>query len=146
VRENGVEDVPEQDKQLQIQRSEEFESLYANSVQFEASVWDLKVLFGQVDQAKSCIEQHTAVSLSWLQAKIAAYFLVVNILIHQAQIGAINVPPAVLPPRPDPSDPTIEPYKAVAEYLAWVHDQFFGSDPYVPPNVAAAQQPPSTEP
>jgi hypothetical protein len=131
------------DNTIKFGRAEDFESLYANHTQYESSVWDLKFVFGQLDQGKGpqFIEQHTAMSVSWPQAKLMAYFTLVNLIIHQANNGTIQVPVAVRPPRPDASDPTIqdEAGKNVLRYLGWVHDQFFGSDPYIPPGVDAAK-------
>lgn len=124
-----------------FKRHEDFVSLYANNVNFELSVWDLKLIFGQLDQSRPefSIEQHTAITLPWPQAKIGVYYMLLNLMIHQSRNGAINIPASVLPPRPDPNDPAAEPsYKPALEYLAWIHDQFFSSQPYVPPAVQAA--------
>ncbi|MGA2327762.1 MAG: hypothetical protein ABSH05_15880 [Bryobacteraceae bacterium] len=135
--------MPEEDK-IKLQRAEDFEALYANNIQFETSVWDLKLIFGQLDQGKSCVEQHTAITLPWVHAKIAAYYFLLNLVFQQAIEGPINVPARVVPPRPDPSAPDVEvAAKPTLEYLAWLHDQFFGSNPYVPPNVAAVQNAPA---
>ena len=115
-------------------RDEDFTSLYANNVQYEASVWDLKIVFGELDQSKgpSVVEQHTAVTLSWPEAKIAAYFMLLNVLGHQARNGFIQLPSSVIPPRPDPE--TVEANdKDLVRYFAWVHDQFFSDHPYTPP-------------
>ena len=129
---------------VNFKRGEDFASLYANNVQFESSVWDLKLIFGQLDQANQCFEQHTAVTLPWLHAKIAAYFLVMNVLFHESQLGRLKMPTVVLPPRPDPNAPEVEAsVKPVIEYLAWVHDQFFGDNPYEPPSVSATEQKPN---
>lgn len=53
-------------------RHEEFTSLYANNVQFEWSQLDLKLIFGQLDQSrgKAQIEQHTAMTIPWMIAKL----------------------------------------------------------------------------
>lgn len=127
--------MPDSIENLDFKRDEDFASLYANNLQFEASVWDLKMIFGQLDQAKSVVEQHTAMAISWPQAKITAYFVLLNVLIHQSQNGPIQLPSRVIPKRPDPADPELnEGGKKVIEYLAWVHDQFFSDHPYVPPN------------
>jgi hypothetical protein len=49
------------------------------------------------------------------------------------------VPSAVLPPRPNPLDPELdEAGRKTINYLAWVHDQFFSPNPYVPPGVSEA--------
>ena len=138
-----------EDKPLEFKRDEDFTSLYANNTQFESTIWDLKLTFGQVDLANSAIEQHTAMALPWPQAKLAAYYMLVNVTIHQANNGLIFIPPLTLPKRPDPSDPTIEGLngKKLVEYLAWIYDQFFGSKPYVPAEVAKYDDPPpSSEP
>ena len=122
---------------LKFERSEEFVSLYANNVRFESSVWDFKLVFGELEQGKgdALVEQHTAITLSWPQTKVLAYFLTINTLIHQSQNGHVHIPNSVKPPRPDPGNTDLDPAgRAVFEYLAWIHDQFFGSDPYVPPS------------
>ena len=123
-------------------RNEEFVSLYANNVQYEASVWDLKMVFGQLDQSKgpSAVEQHTAITLSWPEAKIAAYFMLLNVLGHQVRNGFIQLPNSVIPPRPDPENPTVEAHdKNLVRYFAWIHDQFFSGEPYMPPSVTVEQ-------
>lgn len=126
----------ETEKPLETKRAEEFISLYANNAQFEASVWDLKILFGQLDQALSVVDQHTAITMAWPHAKVAAYYMVVNLIIHQARNGHVDLPPSVVPPRPDPLDPALdEPFRKTAKYLAWVHDQFFSDTPFVPPDL-----------
>ena len=130
--------MPEPTERPEFTRGEDFTSLYANHVQFEPSVWDLKIIFGQLDQAKgpAVVEQHTAITLAWPEAKVAAYFLLANMIGHQSKIGIIPIHNSVIPVRPDSSDPTLdEDSKGVVEYLAWVHDQFFGPNPFVPPGV-----------
>jgi hypothetical protein len=126
------------------QALEDISSDYANNVSFETSAWDCKLIFGELDQraTPTTVEWHTAITMPWAVAKIAAYYLVLNVIIHQAQEGTIGIPARVLPPRPDPADPTVEPtFKPVVEYLAWVYDQFFGPNPYVPPGAVAADHP-----
>jgi len=121
-----------------FRRPDDFASLYANNVQFETSVWDLKLLFGQLDQSETpnFVEQHTAVTLPWVQAKLCAYFLTLNVLINQALNGKIEIPNSVMPTRPDMNDPSLdEAGRKTVKYFAWVYDQFFGSDPYIPPDV-----------
>ena len=96
------------DKPLESKRDEEFASLYVNNTQFESTLWDLKITFGQVDLAKSAIEQHTAIALPWPHAKIAAYFLLINIIFHEAGNGRIFLPGSVVPKRPDAEDPVFD--------------------------------------
>jgi hypothetical protein len=143
--------MPEPSADLGFTRDADFTALYANNVQFEASVWDLKLVFGELDQSKNpaVIEQHTSVSLPWQQAKLTAYFLIVNFMAYEARHGRTPFPDSIIPKRPDPSEPGLDDTaKRVIEYLAWVHDQFFSANPYIPPSVSGAvgqQPPPPTE-
>ena len=129
---------------LKFERDENFESLYANNVQFESSVWDLQLVFGQLDQSipkAAVVAQHTAITLPWPQATIAAYYLLINVIVQQSQNGPIQLPERVIPSRPDPSDPALDSVgKKLIEYLAWVHDQFFGPNPFAPPSPSPADQ------
>ena len=124
----------------------DFASMYANNVRFEASVWDLKILFGELDQTegagKTFVELHTAITVSWPTAKIMAYFLAANCASHQAQTGPIHVPSYAVPPRPDPSNAVWAGMdKNLVNYLGWIHDQFFGANPYLPPDVEKKEAP-----
>ena len=120
-------------------RGQDFVSLYANNVQYEPSVWDLKIVFGELDQSKgpSAVEQHTGITLSWMEAKIAAYFIALHILAYQAKNGLIQIPNSVMPPRPDPEDPTVVGAQAkdLVRHLAWLYDQFFSDHPLAPSSV-----------
>ncbi len=136
-------DAPQgEQKQIAVKKTDDFESFYANNVRFESSAWDLKLLFGQLNQADSepgqiLVDQHTAVSMSWPEVKVFAFYLLFQIAAYQAENGtAIFLPQAVIPPRPNSADPSIVDIngRKVVEYLAWVWDQFFGA-PYVPPSV-----------
>jgi hypothetical protein len=98
-----------QDQQGQFVRNEDFESLYANQVNFESSVWDLKLIFGLLDQHKAApfVEQHTAISIPWVQAKLGAYYLQIALAVYEAENGKIKIPVSVLPPLPPmPADAT----------------------------------------
>ena len=132
---------PEQPK-LENARDESFENFYANNIQFESTLWDLRMFFGQVDLATQKIVQHTAMNIPWPQAKIAAYYMVVNLVINQAMNGIVFLPEFVIPPRPKPSDPAAQQFgPRTIEYLGWIHDQVFGPNPYIPPAVAAYDTP-----
>lgn len=138
--------MPEATTGPEHRRTPEFISRYANNVQFESSVWDLKLLFGELDQSTDphAIQQHTSVILPWQQARLIAYFLIVNTTINEAQNGRMSFPSRLVPPRPDPGDPSLdETGKRVITYLAWVHDQFFSPNPYIPPEVSALDTPPA---
>jgi hypothetical protein len=126
---------------LALVRTEDFENLFANNVRFESTLWDLKLVFGQVDLEAKQIAQHTAVNIPWPQVKIVAYFTLLNLVVQQALNGNVFIPGNVVPVRPSSSNPAFERLdKRVTEYLGWIHDQVFGSDPYVPPSVAAIEE------
>jgi hypothetical protein len=83
-------------------RAQDFIARYANNVNFETSVFDIKMVVGELRQpigAKPFIEQHTAITFSWLEAKIAALFLSMNVAMHEKQFGALNIPNGTLPPN-----------------------------------------------
>jgi hypothetical protein len=138
---------PPEQPQLEATRSEEFENLWANNVLFESTLWDLRLIFGQVDLAAKQIVQHTAVNIPWPQVKIAAYFMLVNVVIQQSLNGNVFIPGYIVPPRPDPADPANAAYdKQMIKYLGWIHDQFFGSNPYIPEDITASpSEPPRTQ-
>jgi hypothetical protein len=124
-----------------FRRSEDFASLYANNIRLEPSVWDLKLIFGLLDLStpgEVTVEQHSAISMAWSEAKVMTFYLLVHLTAHQADNGPIQVPFPVIPPRPSSSDPTITgglPARKAVEYMAWIHEQLFGTNPYVPPAV-----------
>ena len=92
---------------LEVNRTEDFESRYANNIQYETSEWDIKMLFGKLDLrganvGKVAVEQHTAMNIPWVQAKLLIYYLSVQVAIHERLNGQIKIPPSVLPPVPLP--------------------------------------------
>ena len=125
---SGDQDNPQGPSPLDFKRDEDFTSLYANNVRFEPSVWDLKMVFGELDQSAGAtvVEQHTAISVSWRQAKLLAYYIEVNLVIQEADNGYIYLPPSVIPAPFDPTlvadTPRLVP---VWELLAAMHKRFF---------------------
>jgi len=98
----------------------------------------VKAIFGQLDQSRqpAVVKQDIAITMGWAQAKIAAYYFLLNIAIQQSQNGPIQVPSSVVPLRPDPEEPALDATgRRTVRYLAWLHDQFFSSTPYIPPGV-----------
>jgi hypothetical protein len=128
---------------VKIERADDFADLYANNVRFESSVWDLKLLFGNLDLSNTppeIISLHTSVTIPWPTAKIAAYLLAMNVVLHQSEQGNLNVPQRVLPPRPDPDNPDLAMLnKEVIKYIAWIWDQFFGANPHIPDGVETSK-------
>ncbi len=86
----------------EFRRSEDFSSVYANNVQFQPTAWDLKLVLGELDQqgGRVTVEQHTCVTLPWLQVKLMNYYLGLNLAIHELQHGKIKVSNDLLPPVP----------------------------------------------
>jgi hypothetical protein len=120
--------------ELEIRRAADFISRYANNMRFESYGSDLKILFGESDQAsgKEVIEQHTAITASWPQVKLAAYYLQVQLLVYEADLGrpiAVH-PVSIPPPFPDevPPESQNDPHaKDVLERLRALREQFISS-------------------
>lgn len=105
--------------------------VYANNSLLEPSVWDLKIHFGQLEQqsGQATVDWHTSVTVPWAQAKILAYFLMLNIACQEVQAGEkIRVHPSVLPsplPPPEGTDPAA---RQLYERSVEIHKTFFGGD------------------
>lgn len=80
-------------------RIEDFSSVYSNNVQFESIPADLNIIFGEqrLAEGKPIIEQHTAVRVTWPQAKLLAYFLNVQVAAYEREHGKISIPKTMLP-------------------------------------------------
>ncbi len=93
---------PQAPPTITFKRDEDFEALYANSVISEMSVWDLKLIFGILDQSVSPAQvvQHTSINVPWVQVKLFSYWVQLFLAIQEQQNGKILVPPSVLPPDP----------------------------------------------
>jgi hypothetical protein len=121
-----------------LRQGEDFESLYANNVQFQPSEWDIKVVFGELQtdakDSASFVEQHTAITISWLQAKIMHYFLTLQLGVYEMSHGKIPIPLSVLPPVPEtpPSELQGDPAtKRVYDYIARTREEFFAQSPII---------------
>ena len=86
-------------KTPKIERSKDFVSLYANHVQVEQNAFDLKLLLGELDQSQGTVrvEQHSSVTFSWMQAKLLAYYLQLNIATYEFQNGKIQIRKDLMP-------------------------------------------------
>jgi hypothetical protein len=115
-----------------FEREKKFEVAYANNFHFEPSVWDLKIMFGQLEQhtGTSVIDWHTAITIPWLQVKFVAYYLRVQAAWQEQHSGPIKGPAFVMPSQPKPpagelaNDPA-----AIAFYEAQkkIYAEMFGS-------------------
>ncbi len=92
-----------------FKRTADFVSRYANNVRLETYATDMKLIFGQSDMSSGseAIEQHTAITLAWVQVKLAIYFLQINVAAYEIENGPIRMP-AVLTPPPFPDEGTAE--------------------------------------
>ena len=105
------------------------EQVYANSTTTEITAWDLKILFGQIEQhtGKFVTDWHTAVTMPWMQAKILDYYLQAQIAWYEKSYMPITIPAGSVPAIPEvPEDTT----PMIAEYLQFVreiHNRIFGN-------------------
>jgi hypothetical protein len=106
--------------------AEEFYEAYANNVYYEASSWDLKLIFGQLDQSEGKVKvvQHSAITVPWTQAKLMVYWLRGQIEAHELANGKVHMPPSLIPPPLPPltaemkkSDPNAEAVYAMFHRL-----------------------------
>jgi len=119
-----------------FRRGEDYESLYANSVYFQPSEWDLKLIFGEVDNdpkdGTTFVEQHTSISVPWLQAKLMNYYLTLQVGVYEMTHGEISVPQALIPTE-YPPDPTLdESGQKMHAYIEKMRKEFFGLRKSIP--------------
>ena len=97
------------DDQLKFERTSDFRFVYANNVQFEISRLDLKIVLG-ITELEQSTKQHTAINITWPEAKLASYFLQVNVAIYEAAVlgGKIQIPKEMWPTPPVPPTPEQE--------------------------------------
>jgi len=88
---------------IPYERATNLISTYANNAYFESSAWDLKIVFGQLEQPSggvAVIKQNLAVTLPWTVAKLALYWLRVQVEAMELQSGKITIRQDLLPPEP----------------------------------------------
>jgi hypothetical protein len=102
-----------------IQRSEirkdvGFVSRYANNVQLESNAFDIRLLFGIMDQSGAtkvppeltpAIDQHTSINLSWPEVKILIFYMQLHLAAHESENGKVKIPASALPPEIPPKAP-----------------------------------------
>jgi hypothetical protein len=76
--------------------------VYANNARFEATVYDLKIVFGESDLATGTevIQQHTAITIPWALVKIITYWLRLNFEVTEMSVGKVAIPASQIPPMP----------------------------------------------
>ncbi|HYA24654.1 MAG TPA: hypothetical protein VEF05_10875, partial [Terriglobales bacterium] len=95
------------------------------------------MVFGEIDwiENKPVIRQHTAMSISWLQAKILQYFLNFHVAAYEMVHGPIPVPSDVIPPPPNAptgdlaNNPTAQ---RIYEHVKKLREEFIASLGKVP--------------
>ena len=66
----------------------------------EQSVWDLKLIFGQLFKAengKFDVDWQTEITMPWPQVKLFSYYLQANLALYEATNGTIRLPPSLHP-------------------------------------------------
>src|SRR5687767_12192888 len=89
------ESIPE----FQSIKARDFTERYANNVRFENNIWDMRLLFGNLDQTegRNTVTHHTTMSLSWPQAKLMLFYFYANLAFQERWQGKINVPETMIP-------------------------------------------------
>jgi hypothetical protein len=112
---------------IEFTKAGDFFSEYANNVQIQSSNWDVKLIFGELDQSvgPNCVIQKLAITVPWAQAKALAYFLSVHLLSHEMDLGRIKIPTGIIPFLPDQAPEGIDPKtwdQAVGLYKKFIAD------------------------
>lgn len=117
-----------------VHRAPEFINRYANHVVLQASIWDVKILFGQLDQnvGKNSVVQDTAVTLPWTQVKIFSYLLQQQLIAHEMQFGRIVVPQGIVPPpgdMPEGAKEKIPVLAKIEDAMKSLYGEFLDANP-----------------
>jgi hypothetical protein len=123
-------------KPIEYKRRDDLLELYANNAQFLSSAWDLKIVFGELDQSlgSNVVVQHSAITMPWSHAKVMALFLLIHVTGHESQMGRIPVPHGIIPepPKEAPlgtSEKTLKAFKKL-------YDDFIAANPEAAPESA----------
>jgi hypothetical protein len=96
----------EEQSKPNVSATEDLNVEYANNVFFEATIWDIKLIFGEWSSRSNLVDWHTSITLPWAQAKLIQYYLAINVEAHERMQGKITMPSAAIPPEPPPPDPS----------------------------------------
>jgi hypothetical protein len=114
---------------IEFQRAENFISLYSNNVVFEPTAWDLKIVFGQLDLVggKGIARQEVAITIPWAQAKLALYYLRLQVAAMEMQSGKISIRRDLIPPEPPelkPEQEAIPGSRELRELILKIREEF----------------------
>lgn len=120
---------------LDYKRSEGFTDYYANNAQYQTSAWDLRIIFGQLDQTlgPNTIVQQGSITVSWPTAKTLLFFLQLQVTGHELEAGRIAIPPNIIP-----EIPATPPENLVVSHENWrilrkVYEDFMAANPEAKP-------------
>lgn len=84
--------------------ADDYFEVYANQALYEASAWDLKIIFGILDQSTGTAKTKKtfAVNIPWAAVKLAIFYLRLQLAVEEAQDGKIQIRPSLIPPAAPP--------------------------------------------
>ena len=87
------------ESQLLSYFAEDYFEVYANQAIYEASAWDLKIIFGTLDQSTGTarMKKTFAVNIPWAQIKLATFYLRLQVASEELQDGKIQIRPGLIP-------------------------------------------------
>jgi hypothetical protein len=89
--------------EMKIRRDDTFRSLYANNIGFLATPWDFRLIFGlqeQNEKGELYVQQHTAITVSWGEAKLIAFLMNLHIRAFEVANGPLKLPKEGIPEVP----------------------------------------------
>lgn len=110
-------------------KADDFRSEYANNSFFQFSNWDLKIIFGELDQSKgpNDVIQKVAITLPWPQAKVLHYYLTLNLMTQENLNQRIVIPAGIISAFPDEPPQGTDPktFRKAKEF----YDKFIEENP-----------------
>jgi hypothetical protein len=89
-----------------LRQTKDFVSRYATNVQFDLNIWGMRMIFGEflTEQGHPVVDQHTSMSLPWLQVKLLIAYMELNLIGYEMENGPIKVPSRFLPTPTNPPE------------------------------------------
>ena len=104
-------DVPTVAPPATFQRTANCVNSYANNVRYEQTMHDVTIVFGQSDLSTGTeiVKQNVAVTVPWSVAKLALYYLNLNLQFFELYNGKIPIPASQAPPPfPQPAEQALK--------------------------------------